>query len=88
VKISDLDLETKRVIVLAHILVERMTGENFHRLERAIQDYDKKYASKRAANLLRFLRSEPKGPLKPNGHPQACDCQECFIRYDLGSCGL
>lgn len=54
-KISDLDFETRKLIVFAHIVAERPTEENLARLRSACSEYDLKHAEERTANLMRAL---------------------------------
>ena len=55
-KISDLDLETKRIVVIAHAILQYPTEHNFKRLEGAIHDFDVKHHDERAINLIRALQ--------------------------------
>lgn len=54
-KISDLDSETKAVIVTAHWLANHPSPENMERLKRALVAYDEKHADERAMNAINAL---------------------------------
>lgn len=55
-RIADLDLETKRIVVLAHAILGYPTDANFRRLKKALKDFDKKHEAERSENLLRALQ--------------------------------
>ena len=52
-KLSDLDLVTKRVICAAHIVVD--FPEALGRLDRALKDFDQQHRAEMNANLLEAL---------------------------------
>lgn len=54
-KLSGLDIETKRVVVIAHIYLRSRTDENLEKLCNAIKEFDKKHAKEQVDNLLRVL---------------------------------
>ena len=54
--IKDLDMVTRRVVYLAHIVAQRPTVDNLARLELAVSDFDKIHEAERTENLLRALR--------------------------------
>lgn len=60
-KIADLDLETRKVIVMAHIVADRPTEENLGRLRKALAEYDDKHKAERTRNLVNALRREALG---------------------------
>lgn len=51
-KISDLDVETRRVIIVARIVSKFPSTENLERLTAALKLYDEKYAAEQERNLL------------------------------------
>lgn len=54
-KLADLDLETKAVITLAHIVAKRPTTENLARLREKLKAFDDKHEAERSANLINAL---------------------------------
>ena len=57
-KIKDFDLETRRVVYLAHIVDQRPTPENLGKLRTALRDFDRIHEVERTENLLRALLEE------------------------------
>lgn len=57
-KIKDLDLVTRRVIYLAHVVDQRPTPENLAKLRTALRDLDRIHEVERTENLLRALLEE------------------------------
>ena len=57
-KVADLDIETKTVIVMAHIYIRFNTDKNFQRLVDALNRYDKAHAVERFENLMKFIESD------------------------------
>lgn len=54
-KIADLDIETRKVVYLAHIVHRLATAENLAKLGNALQAFDSKHAAERENNLLNAL---------------------------------
>ena len=55
-KIKDLDLVTRRVVYLAHVVDQRPTLDNLTRLRLALEDFDRVHEGERTENLLRALQ--------------------------------
>lgn len=54
-KISDLDIETKGLIVCATIVARDPSEHNLYNLRKIVEIWNKKHASERAKNLLNGL---------------------------------
>ncbi len=55
VKLSDLDVETKRVITVARAVVRRPTPDNLSRLSTAVIRFERKHKCEMTDNMIRAL---------------------------------
>lgn len=59
-KLADLDIETKQVIVLAQQVAKEPTQENLERLQESLTDWEIKHFEERHRNVLVALGYERK----------------------------
>jgi hypothetical protein len=64
-KISDLDMETRRVVFEAHLVVKDPANTAVDRLRKAIETFDLKHERERSENLIRAIFDEPVGCTVP-----------------------
>jgi hypothetical protein len=57
-KIADLDMETRRLIVTAHIAVKRPNDSTLAMLRSAVEAFDAKHDDERTDNVLRAIFGE------------------------------
>ena len=54
-KISDMDIETKKLMLSARMVARFPTTDNMERLIRHVADWDEKHQDERARNLINAL---------------------------------
>lgn len=70
-RLADLDVETRRIVFLAHVMTRSPSNKVLRKLRSAVQDFDIKHEAERAKNLLHALFEEqvlrPIKPVPSNG---------------------
>ena len=76
-RISDLDIETKRVLTAARMVVRRATAPNLDALQARLIDFDKKHIKERSDNLFKALFESPIDCTRDEGHDGPCNGYIC-----------